>query len=355
MQRYHLERSDQATDKTIIVDFGGPGIAALAGEDRLGAFRSVFSQVKPFNLLLLEEPWVTAPVSDSCRAAMTAFYHSVRMSKDVGSSGAAIHSSCNLAGGKWGFTPASYRQAIDAVVRREGLKLHGFMGHSWGGVRLSYLQDTQLALVALIRPYPIGAPVNQLLDARVEKITKGDVVPMLELPQVVGARSLPVSPFDLASAKVAFGYVEDASLAEYKQLFVTQGPETVGQLSDSLWGRYGVDSLALGLLGELEEICNVTGGLAGEDYPSTNTVRGVLTARFAPCAGLGRGGQGGVTFRSIAADSMCVVTSRNDSITPDHLIQKYLPSNARTSWIQVEAKSHSSFDGLAECLSSKER
>lgn len=342
-QRYQLLASSTPTNKAVLVDFGGPG-ASVLGDNGLATFRAAFPELDAYNLLVLEEPWVVESVPDSCAASLTTFYHALRDSRGVLDAGRAVATACQVGAGRWGFTPAGYRAAVQAVLSHEGLDLTGFVGHSWGGVRLSYLDQVDLSFAVLVRPFPMRAGLTQILPARAELVPAGGAgtVRATSLP----TRSLPVTQFDVVSARVALGYLDDSFAGDVRQRIAANDGVAIGELSDRLWGRYGVDSLSAAILAEWDEVCPVTGGLHG-GLPPTTTLDGVLGARFAPC--------GPVAPRTAPSlpglDRVCIVTSDSDSVTPAGLIRtSYVLPAGTIRWVETKIRSHSSFEGIGDCL-----
>lgn len=341
--RYQLLPAKKPTTETLLIDFGGPGISLLA-DTRLEQFRDAFPQLARYNLLAVEEPWVTASVPTACQETLTRFYQSLRSSEAVRTHSEALNRACRIGEGRWGFTRASYRSTIDAIAATEKLQIDGFVGHSWGGSRLTYLKDRSMKFAALVRPFPVGIGAEELVTARSRK-TAG-AASKSELPETaVDGRSVPVSQFDLASAYIGLGYVDDTVRPGVAKLIDGRDPTTVGKLSDGVWGRYGLDSVSLSLLAELDEVCGMTGELSGE-LPSTRSPTGVLAARFAPCQGKP------VTNEPLTGVAqMCLVTAAADSVAPAASIKKYFPVAATpTRWVSTAATAHSRFDGISACL-----
>lgn len=70
-----------------------------------------------------------------------------------------------------------------------------------------------------------------------------------EIPSVeIDDRSFPVDEFDYASAEVALGYLSGDQLKVAESALHEQdSPTLVGELSDSLWMRYGLVLFPLGI------------------------------------------------------------------------------------------------------------
>ena len=230
--RYALIPSATPTDQTVLVDLGGPGQAILSGSHSLGAFGDDFAELGGrYNLLFLEEPWVTQEIPESCNAELSALLNTVRAGRPASTNAANVAQFCQLAqrpgqqpgqpipSRDWGFDPAVYADLVAAIVQRHKLAFTGFIGHSWGAARLDYLMsDTaeappgwnSLAWSVLVRPYPLGVDISALIAERSRMLRHAFPYPLQAIPStVIDSRSLPVTAFDQASAAVELGYSED--------------------------------------------------------------------------------------------------------------------------------------------------
>ncbi|QXJ20301.1 hypothetical protein AGRA3207_000990 [Actinomadura graeca] len=282
IRRYALLPAGRAaTADTVLVDFGGPGRAALSGEIGLGRFKAAFAELgERYNLLVLEEPWVTQETDPGCAAALSGYYRAARSApRDVRAAGEEMARRCGLAGGApmWGFDARTFQQVVTGVTQSRGLRLRGFIGHSWGAIRLAHLRTTVVDWAVLVRPFPVGVGGPALIRERA-RLLAGDSAgvpwrPATTLPE----RSLPVTVFDEASAVVAAGDAEAGRTAG----ILKRDPGQVARLSDDLWKRYGVGSLSPANLAKFQEVCAATGPAPG-GLSEIRTARDVLIAQHAP-------------------------------------------------------------------------
>jgi pimeloyl-ACP methyl ester carboxylesterase len=345
-----------ATVDTVVVDFGGPGAAVLSGANNVSGFVANYPELNArYNLLVVEEPWVTRDVVPTCRASLSYFYEALR---SPGTDAALLAASAKVRGdcqlvtqpGEWAFSPQSYRELVQAIARKHALNLVGFVGHSWGSVRLSYLQDLPIRWAILARPYPIGVSVGDLIAGRALAMDELKVRLLSTKPAAIAkldrSRSLPVTTFDRLSAVVELGYVDDSMVS-------TIGPgvengsdvERIGLLSDELWGRSNVNDISPRLLSFLGEVCPISGRPATVNIDSLD---GLLSAQFSACSG-----SASYVPRISAGIDLCVVVGSRDSVTPATLVRSAMSSLPQTRWVVSDVAAHSSFDGLGGCLKSK--
>jgi hypothetical protein len=248
LQRYQLTRRG-TTRNTVLVDFGGPGLSILGGAFRLGTYAAEQVSLKGYNLLFLEEPWVTKVVPPSCDSAMTAFYHALRSDPQQSSVRAtqATVACLGATTGGWGFSSAGYADAVRQIARKENLDLTGFVGYSFGAVRFSYVQGRGFQWSVLVRPYPMGVSGGDVVAARATALTGllARAKNLAAQPDTSSAsRSLPVTAFDVLSAQVQLSYLNDAEFKQYgREVVEGSNPARIGSLSDILWRRYGVEQI----------------------------------------------------------------------------------------------------------------
>ncbi|WP_158632389.1 hypothetical protein [Micromonospora sp. Llam0] len=333
------------------MDFGGPGEPILSGTSNLGGFRNSFPELaSQYNLLFLEEPWVTENIKESCGKSLADFYRALRSNpSQAPSRGRELADRCEISSGqgRWGFTAVDYRVLVDAISDGEGLELKGFVGRSWGAVRLTYLSPSALDWAVLVRPFPVGADAQTLLSSRVDLVH--DIGPSgsaIDAPQPIEGRSIPVTEFDRLSAAVELSYVDDAYRTQHAAgVLAGTDYERIGLLSDRLWGRYGESSLSPGYLARLQEICANVGPLS--DFgPSIESVRDVLAASQLPCTGITHR----IPHVGAGAARTCVIKSKLDAVTPADLIEESYAENDNIWWVESTQQSHGSFDGLSACL-----
>ncbi|MCH7229583.1 hypothetical protein L0U85_01705 [Glycomyces sp. L485] len=341
--RYSLIRSRQATSKTVIYDPGGPGVSALSGSFQLAGTQQ--SLPESYNLLVLEEPWVASEVTDQCSSAMAEYYRNLRNGSaqaEVGVDG--VLESCELSGSHYGFTADTYTTLVANIASEEQIEVTGFIGHSFGAARLAYLQ-TGLPTVhpewaVLTRPFPVGAGIDEVIDARLGLLQDLQAGEIHWEDQSISSRSLPVTQFDAVSAIISTGYVESAEVNEILDAVQNDSdPELIGKLSDQLWMRYGVDSLSPGMLAYWEELCGVAG--ANSPIDDGRGLRQILQSNAAPC----ESERINLTIDTSITPT-CMTGSSADSVTPISLVHEYVDA---TYFVEVEEQSHSDIGGWEEC------
>jgi hypothetical protein len=350
-QRYALIRRGH-TARTVVVDLGGPGLSVLSGAFSLGSFGADEPGLRGYNLLFLEEPWVTAATPARCDTALTEFYRSLRDDPaQLPVTVVGLRAAC-FAGpsrGSWGFEPDRYIRALRAISSAENLELTGFLGYSFGDVRYAYAQELGFRWAVFVRPYPLGVAGAEIVAARARAVTTVLARARKLRPQrdaTSAPRSLPVVRFDSLSAQVALSYLDETGLARYGPE-VMDGTNTarIGSLSDDLWKRYGIEQLSPGYLAYLEEVCRSTPGWPA--VRAIDTPADVIVASTSPCA------LSSPVRQSIGGHAaVCVVTSRTDPVLPAALVQPMLA--AHRAWRQVSSgtSEHASSDGVGECLAS---
>jgi hypothetical protein len=351
--RYSLLPAEIPTKSTAILDLGGPGITPLSGRLRLSDYRKVLTGIGNYNLLVIEEPWVTATVSESCRAAATAYYKDVRSDdKNLVESARSLHDSCQLGQGKWGFGARDYSQVVASIAGKEAIEPSGFVGFSFGIARYNYLASTsvgeKLSWAVLARPFPVGTDATSFVRQRASLIEKHfGKAPAAFQPASVSSRSLPVTMFDELSAIVGLEYAPDEDRAAVSRAVMgVKDPEVIGQYSDNLWHRYGTDSISPAYLAQLDEVCAATTAsdklplaLAGHPYAR------VLAETMLPCAGEP---SPPLRLRQVPT---CVVASKGDPVVAgDASVGLIRRSVKNASIIESSEPSHQSQDGLSSCL-----
>jgi hypothetical protein len=353
--RYAILRASAPTTRTALVDLGGPGEAVLSGRNGLGSLQSAHpSLAKRYNLLFVEEPWVTRTPPAGCQDALGAFYRAVRGAQGTAAArGAAVARRCSVGAEprRWGFDPATVGSVVAAIERREGIAVSGFVGLSFASVRWSYLAGRPLDWSVLLRPFPLRARGRELVAARAQAtaaltgaVASGRPSPGAAAPgSGRPIRSLPVTRFDRLSALIGLAYLDRAELDRLAPGVVNGSDRaTIGELSDRLWLRYGDDQISPAYLAYLDEVCGTAGS-----WPAPRsrvwTVADVLAAAHLPCRA--------VASRPLprpATGRLCLVTSPADAVTPEALARRSFP--ASVAWARSADRSHSSFDGLGACL-----
>lgn len=352
--RYALLRASASTARTALVDLGGPGEAVLSGRNGLGSLQTAHpSLAKRYNLLFVEEPWVTRTPPAGCQDALGAFYRAVRGAQGTAAArGAAVARRCSVGAEprRWGFDPATFGSVVAAIERREGIAVSGFVGLSFASVRWSYLAGRPLDWSVLLRPFPLRASGRELVAARaeataalVDAVARGRRAPRAAPASDGSTRSLAVTGFDRRSALVGLAYLDQAELDRLGPGVVSGNDRaTIGELSDRLWLRYGDEQISPAYLAYLDEVCGAAGSWPAR-LSRVETVGDVLVAAHLPCHA--------VASRPLprpATGRLCLVTSPADAVTPEALVRRSFP--ASVAWVRSAARSHSSFDGLPACL-----
>jgi hypothetical protein len=353
--RYALLRAGVPTARTALVDIGGPGEAVLSGRNGLGGLQAAHpSLAKRYNLLFVEEPWVTRTPPAGCQDALGAFYRAVRGAPGTAAArGAAVARSCSVGAEprRWGFDPASFGSVVAAIERREGIAVTGFVGLSFASVRWSYLAARSLGWSILIRPFPLRASGRELAAARAEAtaaltdaVATGRPASAAAAGSGGGPRSLRVTGFDRLSALVGLAYLDQAQLDRLGPGVVSGSDRaTIGELSDRLWLRYGDDRISPAYLAYLDEVCGAAGSWPAR-LSQVRTVSDVLVAAHLPCQAVATH-----PLPQPATGRLCLVTSPVDAVTPETLARRSFPP-ASVAWVRSADRSHSSFDGLNACL-----
>ncbi|WP_162562127.1 hypothetical protein [Salinispora oceanensis] len=365
--RYSLLRSREETAKTVLVDLGGPGISVLSGAMGLKSFAANFSELSSrYNLLFIEEPWVTQAPPAGCEDALVAHFDHLRdQVVSFGGDAPDVAEKCQLAWPPgqqpdqpvahrgWGFDPEHYSRFVTAISQLERLDLKGFVGHSWGSMRLAYLlqgasrNEFTLDWSVLVRPFPVGVEANVLISEQATVLERNfDAIKAMS-PVTVNSRSLPVTYFDQLSALVELGYSDDGYAKENSQAIVQgKGISEIGTLADEYWQRSSRDSFSMGRLAEWQEVCSTTRSPDGSNK-KIGDVADLLASRFAACERIPL--HTGIEAQT--AGKACVVAAPNDSVTPHSLIRgTYHAASPEATWVESAERQHGSFDGLDECL-----
>lgn len=347
--RYTLYRAPTETAKTVLFDPGGPGAAALSGHYTLAEQPAMLGFAE-YNLLVLEEPWVTAEVEDDCEASVTEYYRAARNFSYSDDVAAAVLTDCDFDTNRYGFEQDSYQRLVRAIMDKHALHIEGFVGHSFGSVRLAYLNADETLVpnwAVITRPFPVGISRSDLLAARAAKLselfpTELHWIEETDLPD----RSIPIDRFDQLSAAIGSGYADDQSMNSVTESIRTGNDlEMMGKLSDQLWMRYGVDSLSYGMLAYWQELCSAAGQSPGVDLDTDlNDLGLMLDTQTGPC-------NGGDPIAPVWSDQLrlCVTTSDSDTIAPSELVAEAFAGYPIES---VEPRSHGDISGLERCLSS---
>lgn len=341
--RYALMRTTGSRRETIVVDPGGPGISALAHNGVRALVQTYAGEVsQQRNVLVLEEPWVTAPVLPECDTAVSQYYRSFSSGQPSHSAAMQVRDKCELAApGRYGLA-ADYASILSAIAQRDGLVLEGFVGASFGSVRLDYAVQGGIRFrwAVLVRPYPVDTPMAELHAARAEAVDLA--FPAQAMPAARLESGPSATPADVVAARVASGQLGDL-------------PRTQEQVIDrarGLWQAYGVDSISYSLLAYWDEVCRLsTPDSAGSWDGSAADTRGFLASFHAPCDGLGPVEERAATPKGFSAPRLCVVSAAKDSVTPGALVHASYRRKAE-QWVESAESAHTSVDGIARCIRS---
>jgi len=344
-QRYALYMAATPTADTVIYDPGGPGVSALSGTLTLQSVQERLPS--EYNLLVLEEPWVTKEISENCSNSMSGYYSALREAEGIEAAALSIQVECALGQGMYGFTPERYREAVSMISESRNLQIKGFLGHSFGSVRLSYLDSTvpniQPAWAIVTRPFPVGVEADELMQSRADVlrgVLPGEIASH-EFAVEISSRSIPVTRFDQFSAFVGTGYVADAELDEVlSSISSVADPQLIGTLSDQLWMRYGVDALSPGVLAFWEETCDTMGQVTNPPE-GISSVEDILFATASVCDSFDVAS----TVESGGTD-VCVTSSVGDSVAPASLIGEVFDEAIVLS---VDSRAHGDVIGWEDC------
>ncbi|GHD37078.1 hypothetical protein GCM10007147_44870 [Nocardiopsis kunsanensis] len=350
--RYSLIRSDSDVSNTAIVDLGGPGSSVLSGSfDLQGIVESNFDTSKT-NVLFIDEPWVTEEIGQACDEKLSEFYSSIRESHSIEKPAIGMASECMIDGSVWSFDADSYPNVVSEVEKEEGISINGFLGFSFGSTRANYLSDWDFSWSVLVRPYPTGIQGAELIDMRAQQISDlavgGQEAIESSDPVDVSERTLPVENFDYLSAELALPYVSEEFMNSYaSQLADRNSPKLAAELSDSFWYRYGEESISPALLAYLGETCAAAEpwNLEGRGFDEFSH-EAILADLHSICSSLEFSGGGDF---EVSSEFSCVVAS-DDYLTSLEAVEKEIEFDGESVWITPEESSHSSQEGLDDCM-----
>lgn len=320
-----LARSDGVG---LLVDVGGPGIS-LAGvltqnwADQLRKDLGVIAANK--TLILIDEPWTTGSVDQKCSVSSARFYLAARTQWRSPVPTGVSAPDCPWGQGRYGWSPASYRQVLTTIRKREGVRVLDMAALSFGAVRYTYVSDLVRTAI-LVRPAaPPGTKNAAVLHARVQQAWKAlagqcdgctatnvrDRASSL-LTRYAHAstdlswRSVPVTDFDVASALVAAA-IRGGSKPSLAWQGSSVDMDSAGRLSDALWLRVGEHGLSPAMIAYVDEYCRAYGpGPARGPFDPIDYILGLPT-RCADSPPARR-----VSIRPVA----CVIAGADDVSAP---------------------------------------
>jgi hypothetical protein len=303
--RYYFAPPTSGGNRALLVDLGGPGLS-LAGvlpQDYETQFRKDLGTLAQDRaLLLLEEPWVTAPGDPACSDSSARFYSWLRRNWRAVGAAHPPDMHCPWGKGRYGWSPGTYRGVLGAVMQRHGILNIHMAALSFGAVRYSYVDDI-VGSAVLARPAAVpGTSIDSVLHARRDRIWQSILAMCAECQRVdveqrlsatimkyaknstpVPLRSVPLIDFDVASAFVAQG-IGGAGAASSLAWHSSSGEFDVGaaaDLSDALWLRVGEEAVSPGFVAYVDEYCQAYPGAA--ERPAVDPVHSVLSAPTVLC------------------------------------------------------------------------
>ena len=313
-------------------------------------FASEFKVLKNKNLLFLEEPWVGKEPEEECQFALSEFYKTARTEDDLSDASLTIQRDCGLfseIGEEWGFSESSYRELVESISQVEEIGITGFFGYSFASVRASYI-DFPLEWAVFVKPYPVGVSGNEIVAERQSIISESIISNNGEISSVeIDDRSFPVDEFDYASAEVALGYLSGDQLKVAESALRKQdSPTLVGELSDSLWMRYGVSSISPGYLAYLQEVCRLGSDwqAIGSDFEIES--QRILSKIHMPC----RSDVSAGSLPDVVAEDICIISASRDPVAPGYLLDGSVGFKGEVDRIEADIASHSANENVSKCF-----
>jgi hypothetical protein len=344
--RYSIHTAgNKETRQTVVVDLGGPGIPILSGDFLLSSFaKDNGIPAGDYNLLFIEEPWVTQPFPTHCRLALENFYESARnLSTQHSGNAITVSNSCELQNGNWGHHPEIYQSAVQKISTAEDLDIVGFLGHSFGSVRWSYLKDVHFEWAILVNPFPLNTDLKEIIDHR------GDGTAHLlgkDSNQAFSERAHP-EPFDTFSASLQLGYLEESRRSALESSLWEGDAEAISQASNDTWSSYSDSNIYPSYLALLEETCKFN----FNSLPSVESIKDskdILYLLHSPCTENQNNNQ-----LSHNSNKICIATSEHDIVSSHELVKRtfenMMPQN-QTTIVETTEENHSSMAGLSDCL-----
>lgn len=318
--RYAIVEGDMSPEGTttgglILIEPGGPGWSPLSSGSVgpiVNTVRESMGTSTGARYLVIEEPWVTAPLP---QAGCAQSGERLLSSLDSGLKPSQL--SCSEASTPFGWTPELYQKAVRAILDDQGTTLDGYIGASFGAVRLHYLQETAPNWAILISPLPIDSELGLILEhqgvnaagnlAGIESIFAEYV------GQVPDGSASVLSKADLSAAAVQLLSQSDLSIDELTQ-------QTLAQLSAAYVGSYGRGQLSLGRLAYFEELCPATRLTPPNDTDVSELVA-FLYDYHSQC--LGSADPRAELLQLPETENICIVLGDNDPLVPASLMREY--------------------------------
>lgn len=324
------------TKAAVVVDLGGPGVALPASRLALAMLRAEIPA--DMRMIVLEEPWATHPVSELCRTALSRFYVALtRAQERRARASIELSRNCQLMGGgrPWGWTPASYREAVEAVADAERVQLRGIIAVSFGALRTARLWagETSVDWVVLASPAGFDLSGKRYMMARQASANaallrgckacskpREERTQLLRLrldlerrPVRVSGRTPSVRGADLDAAVLEAAYLSEGERAQFVGRLLDRRAGTfrqIGELSDRLLLRYGEYDIAPSFLAYLAEVCR-----AYQPWPDSNAdVGSLIEALHAPCQAERARSREALGERPSAR--LCIAYATHDDIVP---------------------------------------
>ena len=148
-------------ERAVVID-GGPGRSQLSGAGVTNLLEALPTNLdrSSFTFIVIEEPWVTEAVPESCVVAGRSHL------EELAAAGIVRRGRRRMAPvllrGRW--TTGSYTNAVAAIELSSGVDIVGFVGALFGsaaGIPRRYVRRAALAMIA--DPFPLDGPLDVVL------------------------------------------------------------------------------------------------------------------------------------------------------------------------------------------------
>lgn len=153
-------------------------------------------------------------------------------------------------------------------------------------------------------------------------------------------RSVPVTASDVGAAALALAYLPGGSTDA--DAFWAGDPDTIGQLADSVWGRYGTDQIAPSYLAYRDEVCAAYAPWPVQAADAGDVITRTLAAIHAPCAQVPPENVDPLP----AAITTCVSGVAHDPIAPPEFKATWHAQESYTS----DGEEHSNLLAASSCI-----